>query len=66
VDRHLVHEVQDTRDGATCNNVMVQVCILIVGQCDESSKRRGSILGDNLRYVTIDRLGPIIFNPLNI
>jgi hypothetical protein len=32
VYRHLVHEVQDTSDGATCNNVMVQVCILIVSQ----------------------------------
>jgi hypothetical protein len=26
VNRHLVHEVQDTSDSVTCNNGMVQVC----------------------------------------
>jgi hypothetical protein len=34
VDRVLVQEMKNGSDGSACNDIMIQVCILVVCRCD--------------------------------
>jgi hypothetical protein len=66
VDRELVQEMKNGSDGSACNDIMIQVRILIVCRCDGFTQRLRSILRNGLARVSIDGFAPIILGYLYV
>jgi hypothetical protein len=66
VDRELVQEMKNGSDGSACNNIMIQVRILVVCHCDGLTQRLRSILRNSLARVSIDGFAPIILSYLYV
>jgi hypothetical protein len=66
VDRELVQEMKDGSDGLACNDITIQVRILVVYHCDRLTERFRYILRNSLACVSIDRLAPIILGYLYV
>ena len=59
IDGRLIHEVQDARDRASCQHVMIKVSVDIVRQGDILAKRSRSVLREDLGDIAVNCLGPI-------
>jgi hypothetical protein len=66
VDRELVQEMKNGSDGSACNDIMIQVCSLVVCRCDGLTQRFRRILRNSLARVSIDGLAPIILGYLYV
>jgi hypothetical protein len=66
VDRELVQEMKNGSDGLACNDIIIQVCILVVCRCDRLTQRFRCILRNSLARVSIDGLAPIILSNLYV
>jgi hypothetical protein len=66
VDKELVQEMKNGSDGLACNDIMIQVCILVVCRCDGLTQRFRCILRNSLAHVSIDGLAPIILGYLYV
>jgi hypothetical protein len=66
VDRELVQEMKNGSDGLACNDIMIQVCILVVCCSDGLTQRLRCILRNSLARVFIDRFAPIILGYLYV
>jgi hypothetical protein len=66
VDRELVQEMKNGSDGSACNDIMIQVCILVVCHCDGLTQRFRCILRNILAHISIDGLAPIILSYLYV
>jgi hypothetical protein len=53
-------------DGSACNDIMIQVRILVVCRCDRLTQRLRCILRNSLACVSIDRFAPIILGYLYV
>jgi hypothetical protein len=66
VDREFVQEMKNGSDGLACNDIMTQVCILVVCHCDGLTQRFRCILRDSLTCISIDGLASIILGYLYV
>jgi hypothetical protein len=66
VNRELVQEMKNGSDGLACNNIMIQVRIVVVCCCDGLTQRLRSILRNILARVSIDGFAPIILSYLYV
>jgi hypothetical protein len=53
-------------DGSACNDIMIQVHILVVCHCDRLTQRFRCILRNSLAHISIDGLAPIILSYLYV
>jgi hypothetical protein len=58
--------MENGSDGSACNNIMIQVRILVVCHCDGLTRRFRCILRNSLTHVSIDGLAPIILGYLYV
>jgi hypothetical protein len=66
VDRELVQEMKNGSDGSACNDIMIQVRILVVCHYDRLTQRFRCILRNSLAHVSIDGLATIILGNLYV
>jgi hypothetical protein len=66
VNRELVQEMKNGSDGLACNDIMIQVRILVACHCDGLTQRFRCILRDSLACISIDGLAPIILGYLYV
>jgi hypothetical protein len=58
--------MENGSDGLACNDIMIQVRILVVCHCDRLTQRFRCILRNSLVCVSIDGLAPIILSNLYV
>jgi hypothetical protein len=66
VDKELVQEMKNGSDGSACNDIMIQLHILVVCHCDRPTQRFRCILRNSLTHISIDGLAPIILGYLYV